>query len=255
MASINGLTIKNPTTWLGREGYATQGDLYLGDEKIGFWSQDGNGGEDRYELEEKYSDIKLYKVVKQLYKDKVLTSNRISINYDIDLLMSDLLELQEMEKEYRKNFYYNDNTMAVILNPYFRKTIKLPPTNRNVDDELIKLSIKKEIDKFRKEHGSDDIEVKIFRSYKDFDIGTPIKKEDLYNFQKLKDVFKWDTLILKDRTIKKENFSDLDLASKDKLSNIEVICSNKSGCYYEKDYFLQFNREDKSNDEIELGDR
>ena len=255
MASINGLTIKNPTTWLGREGYATQGDLYLGDEKIGFWSQDGNGGEDRYELEEKYSDIKLYKVVKQLYKDKVLTSNRISINYDIDLLMSDLLELQEMEKEYRKNFYYNDNTMAVILNPYFRKTIKLPPTNRNVDDELIKLSIKKEIDEFRKEHGSDDIEVKIFRSYKDFDIGTPIKKEDLYNFQKLKDVFKWDTLILNDRTIKKETFSDLDLATKDKLSNIEVICSNKSGCYYEKDYFLQFNREDKSNDEIELGDR
>lgn len=255
MASINGLNIKNTTTWLGREGYATQGDLYLGDEKIGFWSQDGNGGEDRYELEGKYSDIKLYKVVKQLYKDKVLTSNRISINYDIDLLMSDLLELQEMEKEYRKNFYYNDNTMAVILNPYFRKTIKLPPTNRNVDDELIKLSIKKEIDEFIKEHGSDDIEVKIFRSYKDFDIGTPIKKEDLYNFQKLKDVFKWDTLILNDRTIKKENFSDLDLATKDKLSNIEVICSNKSGCYYEKDYFLQFNREDKLKDEIELGDR
>lgn len=46
MASINGLTVKNTTTWLGREGYATQGDLYLGDEKIGFWSQDGNGGED-----------------------------------------------------------------------------------------------------------------------------------------------------------------------------------------------------------------
>ena len=255
MASINGLTVKNTTTWLGREGYATQGDLYLGDEKIGFWSQDGNGGEDRYELEEKYSDIKLYKAVKQLYKDKVLTSNRISINYDVDLLMSDLLELQEMEKEYRKNFYYNDNIMAVILNPYFRKTIKLPPINRNVDDELIKLSIKKEIDEFRKEHGSDNIEVKIFRSHKDFDIGTPIKKEDLYNFQKLKDVFRWDTLILNDRTIKKENFVDLDLAMKDKLSNIEVICSNKTGCYYEKDYFLQFNREDKSNDEIELGDR
>lgn len=255
MASINGLTVKNTTTWLGREGHTAQGDLYLGDEKIGFWSQDGNGGEDRYELEEKYSDIKLYKAVKQLYRDKVLTFNRISINYDIDLLMSDLLELQEMEKEYRKNFYYNDNTMAVILNPYFRKTIKLPPTNRNVDDELIKLSIKKEIDEFRKEHGSDNIEVKIFRSYKDFDIGTPIKKEDLYNFQKLKDVFKWDTLILNDRTIKKETFVDLDLSTKDKLSNIEVICSNKSGCYYEKDYFLQFNREDKNNDEIELGDR
>ena len=60
---------------------------------------------------------------------------------------------------------------------------------------------------------------------------------------------------MNDRTIKKENFYDLDLATKDKLSNIEVIYSNKSGCYYEKEYFLRFNREEKSNDEIELGDR
>lgn len=255
MASINGLTIKNKVTWLGREGYATQGDIYLGNEKIGFWSQDGNGGEDRYELIEKYSETKLFNTIKNLYKDKVISSDGINLKYDIDLLMSDLSELQEIENEYRQNYYYRDKGIAVILNPYFRKTIKLPSNNHNVDEDLVKLYIKKEVDEFKKEHGSENINVKIFRDFKDFDVGTPIKKEDLYNYKKLKETFGWQIIIMYDKTISKEEFDKLDKSIQQELLDTEVICSNKNGCYYEKEYFLQFNKVENNKDEIELEER
>lgn len=43
MASINGLTVKKLKYFEGKEGAAAQGDLYLGNKKIAFWSQDANG--------------------------------------------------------------------------------------------------------------------------------------------------------------------------------------------------------------------
>ena len=44
MANINGIEIKAIKTFLGTEGYARQGNVYLDKKKIGFFSEDGNGG-------------------------------------------------------------------------------------------------------------------------------------------------------------------------------------------------------------------
>ena len=259
MASINGLTIKNTVTWLGREGYATQGDLYLDEEKIGFWSQDGDGGEAWYEFEEKYSLEKFFSAINYLNKDKIYVyeSNGIKhkMRFDVDLLMDELLDLQELEKEYQKIFYSSNKTMVVISNFSLRKIIQLPTYAPDIDSELIKLSIKKQIDKFREEHGSENLEVKIFRSFDDFKIGDTLKKEDIYNFQKLSRTIRWQMVIFKDKTITKEEFSKLDKSLQDEILKSDVICSNKNGCYYEKEYFLNFTKEEQRKDEIELEER
>lgn len=259
MASINGITIKNQVTWLGREGYATQGDLYLENEKIGFWSQDGDGGEDRYDFEEKYSENKFMKIINELNKDNdyIYESNGVKhkLKFDVDLLMSDLLELQELEKDYSKIHYSSNKTMAVISNSYIRRTIQLPTYAPDVDNELIKLSIKKQIDEFREKHGADNIQVRIFRGLKDFNVGIPMQKEELYNFKKLKDTFRWEIVILKDKTITKDDFNKLDKTKQEEILNMDVISSTKPHCYYEKEYFLNFSKEDKNKDEIELEER
>ena len=47
MASINGMTIKNIEQFYGSRGECFyRGDVYIGDEKLGFWSQDTGGGDD-----------------------------------------------------------------------------------------------------------------------------------------------------------------------------------------------------------------
>ena len=51
MANINGIEIKAIKTFLGTEGYARQGNVYLDKKKIGFFSEDGNGGCDWIDFE------------------------------------------------------------------------------------------------------------------------------------------------------------------------------------------------------------
>ena len=63
MAQINGVTVKALKTFYGHEGEPVfQGNLYLGNKKIGFWSQDARGAiVDDVILERDYSEMALRK--------------------------------------------------------------------------------------------------------------------------------------------------------------------------------------------------
>ena len=108
MASINGISVKGITKFKGHEGEPlAQGNLYVNNKKIGFWSQDSHGGPDCYVLDPKYDERLLNQAVISRNQDKAMHGTSrggetYTIDYDMDLLLSDLLCLREDEKEFVK---------------------------------------------------------------------------------------------------------------------------------------------------------
>lgn len=259
MASINGLTLKNVKTWMGREGEAAQGDLYLDNEKICFWSQDGNGGIDNYDFVDKYSENKFRKLIKDIYKDKPIeyeNQGKTSyMEYDADLLLSDIWDLQDLERLYTTVRSEGKGGFAVIQTAFIRSISSLSKKEVSLSDNEILSELEDEISSFKNYYGNTGVTIRIFRSYDDFNIGEPIKKEELYRFSKLKDVYRWDTLILNDKIMSLEEFKQLDSSKQNEFLNMDVIASNKNNIYYEKEYFLNISKQENSKDEIELDER
>lgn len=127
MANINGIEIKAIKTFLGTEGYARQGNVYLDKKKIGFFSEDGNGGCDwiDFECDKEIKELffsrvrahyknypaldymKIYNMtmeeyVKQENKLPVTTYEQESNDIIMEYFMEKLLNLRELEQDYRK---------------------------------------------------------------------------------------------------------------------------------------------------------
>lgn len=254
MASINGLKIKNVKTWEGREGEANQGDVYLGDEKICFWSQDGNGGIDTYHFEKMYSENKFNAIIKELYKDKPIIYKDMKTNYDADLLMGDILNLDDLEQIFLSNNRDYKGIM-VISNLFYRNIVPLGKNECDLSDSKLKEIYRSSIDSFSNYYHLETT-VDIFRSIKDFNRGTPIKKEQLYDVRKINDFYKWESIILENKTITKEEFDLLDSKEQQKILELDFVPSKKDYCFYEKNYLLNITKEpEKETKDLELDER
>lgn len=254
MASINGLKLKNVKTWMGREGEACQGDVYLDNEKICFWSQDANGGIDTYDFEKMYNEEKFYAVIKELYKEKPVIYKDLKVDYDADLLMGDILNLDDLEQVFLSKNRNNKGMMA-ISNTFYRTIISLSKDECTLSDDELKEKYKEDIDSFTNYYKL-DTDIQIFRDIKDFDRGTPIQKEQLYDIRKINEFYKWETIILSDRVISKDAFEHLDTEEQNRLLTLDFVPSKKDYCFYEKNYLLSLEKEPKKEkEELELDER
>lgn len=127
MANINGIEIKAIKTFLGTEGYARQGNVYLDKKKIGFFLEDGNGGCDwiGFECDKEIKELffsrvrahyknypaldymKIYNMtmeeyVKQENKLPVTIYEQESNDIILECFMEKLFNLSEFEQDYRK---------------------------------------------------------------------------------------------------------------------------------------------------------
>lgn len=108
MASINGLTLKKIKYFEGREGTAAQGDLYLGNKKIAFWSQDADGCvEDNLDMEPGYSETRLRQAIiaahPEKHEEKIAQNGEpYTLDYELESLMTDLLSLMVTEKAWKQ---------------------------------------------------------------------------------------------------------------------------------------------------------
>ncbi len=191
MASINGITVKSIKQFRGHEGEPLcQGNIYLGNKKIGFWSQDSHGGPDSYWLDEPYRVRKLEAKVAELNCDKTKTYSRgdgstYTIAYSLDIMFGDLMNMHEDEKMFKnaiKNgygglllvtdrchvigWYLDDATVALSNNAILEKFSKA------IEEE-------KKKNKFYKEDGFTKHKCKIYRSYDDFNVGKAISLNDI----------------------------------------------------------------------------
>ena len=181
MAAINGISVKAVKKFQGHEGEPLyQGTLYLSGKKIGFWTQDGWGGPDRFDLDGKISEDLLNEAVKKLNPGKVYMG---TVKYDLDLLLYDFIVLWQDEKEFKKAVKAGYGGIVVATDGYHVTTWKIPKSYAEMTDEALLKAMEKLIEKakksFFKEQDHVKHIVKIYRSFDDFSIGEPIKPEDV----------------------------------------------------------------------------
>lgn len=108
MASICGITIKGRKKFLDHESYPCyQGNLFLGKQKIAFWSQDYMGGVyDRIHIEKGFSEERLRNAVASEWKNtKPVTPlekalGKECLPFTLEMALGDLIILMDIEKRY-----------------------------------------------------------------------------------------------------------------------------------------------------------
>lgn len=191
MASINGITVKALKQFRGHEGEPLyQGNIYLGNKKIGWWSQDSWGGCDNIYLDQPYNITKLENTVKclNLHRRQTFTRGDNSIytlDYSLDTLFGDLMSLQEDEKEFKKAIKNGFAGLLLVTDGYKIFGWNLAKPTMEMSNEEILVNFNKKIEdgkrqnKFFAEDGYIKHEVKIYRSIDDFNVGRAINLNDI----------------------------------------------------------------------------
>lgn len=173
MASVNGITVKSLKTFEGREGTACQGNLYLNNKKIGFWSQDGDGAPDRFDLDSKYSEDKLIKALLKIRKEND------SIMF-MEVFMEKVINLIYDEKEYKKSLKQGYPVAMKLSDGYNQSLVSFRGPYEKMDNETLIKKAAPEIEKAKAQMFSDsDIEITIYRSPNDFIQGEPVQIKDI----------------------------------------------------------------------------
>lgn len=166
MASINGITIRNLKKFTGHEGESLyQGNIYLNNKKLGFWSQDFSGGCDNYEfdyhlLDEAVEKFRMSELVEDKYKDITCA----------DTLLARLLNLIDDEKMYNKARRDGYTSIVTCTDDYQVFTYY---TTRNNADEIIADEYHEKFLARCKEHSFLDdpnFKIKIYTNPKDFTV-------------------------------------------------------------------------------------
>ena len=191
MASINGITVKGLKKFRGHEGEPLyQGNVYLNNKKIGWWSQDSWGGPDSCCLDEPYKVRKLEDKVKELNRDKEETFTRndgstCTMSYSLDIMFGDLMELKHDEDTFKAAIKNGFGGVLLVTDGCHVFGWNLGKTEaRFTEKDLLEHYAKLIADGKKKYrfYDEDDFikhEVKIYRSLDDFNIGKAINLNDI----------------------------------------------------------------------------
>lgn len=186
MASINGLTVKKLKYFEGKEGAAAQGDLYLGNKKIAFWSQDANGCiEDNLDMEPGYSEQKLRQAIiaahPEKHEEKIAQNGEpYTLDYELESLMTDLLSLMVTEKAWEQAIKAGYVGLLEIADGFHYKTWYLSKwlyesgarTVEDVKARIPKRQLDRALDSMFK---NERLKESVFWSKEDFVIGTSLE--------------------------------------------------------------------------------
>lgn len=186
MASINGLTVKKLKYFEGKEGAAAQGDLYLGNKKIAFWSQDANGCiEDNLDMEPGYSEQKLRQAIiaahPEKHEEKIAQNGEpYTLDYELESLMTDLLSLMVTEKAWEQAIKAGYVGLFKIADGFHYKTWYLSKwlyesgarTVEDVKARIPKRQLDRALDSMFK---NERLKESVFWSKEDFVIGSSLE--------------------------------------------------------------------------------
>lgn len=99
MAALHGFEILGMRSFQGREGVGTQGTVFYNGEELGFWSNDGDGGMDRFE----FPHDKLDQLVAEQCSDIAWDDGMGNVfDADLSMLLARLADLQDLEEQWEE---------------------------------------------------------------------------------------------------------------------------------------------------------
>lgn len=107
MASIFGLKLKGRRSFEGMDWQGNQGNLYIDNKKIAWFNDSGNGGPADIEFyggrpgREQY-EPQINEIVKKYYSKYPMTGAYADLTPDAEMLMGELLQLMDDEKQFKK---------------------------------------------------------------------------------------------------------------------------------------------------------
>ena len=171
MASINGISIKAVKSFEGMEGTAWQGDVYVGKRKVAFWSQDGNGGPDWFDMENGYSKKKMVEAMRPYVDQKAAELGIID-----ETFMYNLVWLNQTEKEFKKALKKGYKAMLEVTDS-FHITYYYYPDIPDCNAEALYFGIENKIkNKFFK---NEKIRYQLYKGLEDFCPGGQLHPEDI----------------------------------------------------------------------------
>lgn len=173
--SINGFSIKGVQTMMSEDGYGCYCKVYFNNKKIGEYLDKGDGSEYSFYPEPSFNRFKIEEVVKKFpTKERDYGLGLMGIPYNIDQLVSDLLEMKEISKQLKR------------LNPDGRDYVLIDEwkTNRHLScsvpsymsDEELEFKLRSDLTN----KGVLDYEVRRYRSLDDLHINNTFVKEDMF---------------------------------------------------------------------------
>ena len=104
MASIAGIQVKSIKHFRGIEGFAEQGNLFMDGKRIGFWSQDADGGEERYEFDKPEYKQPFFDRIKDYYRNNPpVDEMKLCAMHAKDIDMGNLPRANVDDKDYNYN--------------------------------------------------------------------------------------------------------------------------------------------------------
>lgn len=172
MASINGISLKAMKSFEGMEGTAWQGNVYVGTKKVAFWSQDGNGGPDWFDMMNGFSKKKLVEVMRPY-----VTQEDAELGIIDESFMYKLVWLVQTEKEFKKALKKGYKAMMEVTDGFHVANYYYPDVPNCTAEELFMRPIENNIKgKFFK---NAKITYHLYKGLEDFCIGGQLRPEDI----------------------------------------------------------------------------
>ncbi len=169
MASLNGVTIKSLKQFMGNEGPAFQGNVYLNGKKIAFWSQDGNGCPiDDFDFVEGFSEDKFRSLIESTHQYKAYDGTMEPMSAEI--FMGRLLDIIYDEKDYKSLIKQGYGYSIKAESEYAYNAYGAPaacPEAKAVD--AAREAFLKEVPPAMQE----GLHMTVYRSLEDFNVGEP----------------------------------------------------------------------------------
>lgn len=169
MASLNGVSMRNLRKYEGHNAEMWQGDLYIGDKKVA-WFSDTDGGEPEFGMEYGYSLRKLEEAI-------------IRVNDEINTFDEFLITLQDLvqnEEEYRSYLIKGFPVLVVqLVGAYSMHYIALRKKYCAWSDEQIMDFVRDTLESNMRDDHGDGYTVKIYRGLTEFVVGAPFPISDI----------------------------------------------------------------------------
>lgn len=177
MAKMHGVELKGIKTFRDHEGASiAQGNIYVEGKKVGEWSQDSWGGPDIIRMNEGYSDRAFYDAIKKVHPESKKCKSgghEFELEYDAEILMSDLLKLNDEEKTFKKYTKCGYKSICTVTDACQEIMYGL----RAEPNETIKSRV---IAQAKKDGlAEDSMKVSFKTSLNDFIVGEPISLQDI----------------------------------------------------------------------------